>query len=121
MIKLADRAAEEDTKEDLLLYSVLAKTQARRSDIPSIDHAIENFIFSNFGISVDFDVSDALSRLLADGLVTETSDGELRALPPTQAAQHLDQKWDVFLDHLSDFGQNDEGQEFAGHSGSGLA
>ena len=116
MIKLADRAAEEDIKEEVLLYSVLAKEVARREDLPAIDHAIENYLKTSFGVSVNFDLEDALDRLIADGIVTEAPDGRLITLPPKEAALHLDAKWDQFLDNITDEGP-DEGQEFEGIPG----
>jgi len=102
LIKLADRAAEEDVKEEMLLYSVLAKEHANRSDLPAIDAAIEQYLQASFGVSVDFDLEDALGRLLSDGIVSEEADGTLRTLGPHEAALHLDAKWDVFLDNLPD-------------------
>ncbi len=102
LIKLADRAAEEDVKEEMLLYSVLAKESANRSDLPAIDAAIEQYLQASFGVSVDFDLEDALDRLLADGIVSEAADGTLRTLGPHEAALHLDAQWDVFLDNLPD-------------------
>lgn len=113
LIKLADRAAEEDVKEEMLLYSVLAKETASRKDLAAIDRAIEKYLTASFGISVDFDLEDALDRLIADGLVTETADGRLMTLDPRAAAQHLDARWDVFLDNLPDPGDT-EGQELEG-------
>ncbi|MCC7252859.1 TMEM143 family protein [Hyphomicrobium sp.] len=110
LIKLADRAAEEDVKEEMLLYSVLAKERAKHSDLPAIDAAIEQYLTASFGVHVDFDLEDALSRLIADGIVTEEADGTLRTLGPSEAAMHLDAKWDVFLDNLSDL-EEDEGRE----------
>jgi len=102
MIKLADRAAEEDIKEEVLLYSVLAKETARRSDLKAVDAAIEEYLSKAFGISSDFDISDALERLVHDGIVAEGADGVLRCLPPRDAALHLDAMWDKFLDNLPD-------------------
>jgi hypothetical protein len=102
MIKLADRAAEEDFKEEILLYSVLAKERAHRSDLSAIDGAIEQYVLSTFGQDVNFDLEDALSRLMADGIVTQASNGELTTLPPREAALHLDAMWDQLLDNLPD-------------------
>jgi hypothetical protein len=110
LIKLADRAAEEDVKEEILLYSVLAKEKAKHSDLPSIDAAIERYLLASFGVAVDFDLEDALSRLIADGIVVEERDGTLRTLGPKDAATHLDAKWDVFLDNLPD-PDGEEGRE----------
>lgn len=112
LIKLADRAAEEDVKEEMLLYSVLAKERATRADLVDIDRAIERYLSSSFGVAVDFDLDDALSRLLADGLVREDADGRLVTLPPQEAAKHLDAKWDMLLDNLP--GLELEGEEFEG-------
>ncbi len=114
MITLADRAAEEDIKEEILLYSVLSKEPARRSDIKAIDTAIERYLKSQFGVDVDFDVHDALGRLIKDGVVTETEDGVLHTLPPIAAAEHIDNKWDLLLDELPDQPVIAEGLEFEG-------
>jgi hypothetical protein len=102
LIKLADRAAEEDIKEEILLYTVLAKEQVRRHELKAVDHAIESYLKAVFDVQVDFDIADALERLIADGLVTEGSDGVFHCLPPREAAQHIDRMWDSFLDHLGD-------------------
>jgi len=103
MIKLIDRAAEEDVKEEMLLYSVLAKEKANRRDLKAIDIAIEQYLKSAFGLDIDFDLDDALSRLLADGLVAEDANGDLHTLPPYEASLHIDAQWDVLLDNLPDF------------------
>jgi hypothetical protein len=115
MLKLAARAAEADIKEEMLLYSVLAKERARRQDLPDIDAAIEQYLNESFGVSVDFDIPDALQRLIADGIVTERSDGTLSTLPPAEAALHIDRKWDVFLDELPE-PVSAEGMEFEGNA-----
>ena len=100
MIKLADRAAEEDFKEEMLLYCVLAKTPTRREHLNDVDRGIENYLKKTFEIHVDFDLSEALGRLIDDGLVSEDQTGLLIVLKPTEAASHIDAKWDVFLDNL---------------------
>jgi len=114
MLKLAARAAEEDIKEEMLLYSVLAKERARRQDLPDIDVAIEQYLSASFGVTVDFDIPDALQRLIADGIVTERPDGTLSTLPPREAALHVDAMWDRFLDELPD-PVSAEGMEFEGN------
>lgn len=111
MTLLADRAAEEDIKEEVLLYSVLAKAPVARHELPDVDRAIEQNLLNTFGINVNFDVSDALSRLERDGLVSELADGTLRALPPGEAAAHIDRLWDGYLDALPPVG-GEAGEEF---------
>jgi hypothetical protein len=110
MIKLSECGADEDVKEEILLYSVLAKEPAKRSDLKLIDAAVEKYLRTTFDIQVDFDLPDALDRLIADGIVREDADGTLHTLAPVEAARHLDAKWDRFLDDLPD-GATQEGLE----------
>jgi hypothetical protein len=108
--KLADRAAEEDFKEEILLYSVLAKEPVRRSELREVDSAIQDYIEHTFGLQVDFELDDALGRLIEDGLVSEAPDGTLKALQPAAAADHIDAMWDRILDMLPDMSDT-AGQE----------
>ena len=102
ILKVAARAAEEDIKEEMLLYSVLCKEKASRADLPTIDQAIEQYLTRTFGVRIDFDLEDALGRLIQDGIVKESADGTLTTLPPAAAATHIDGLWDRFLDDLPD-------------------
>lgn len=102
ILKIAARAAEEDLKEEMLLYSVLAKEPANRSDLPAIDAAIEDYLERVFGVPVDFEIEDALERLVRDGVVAEDAEGNFSAMPPDQALLHIDHLWDHFLDELPD-------------------
>jgi hypothetical protein len=110
MTLLADRAAEEDLKEEMLLYSVLAKERVNVANLRQVDEAIEGYLATTFKIDVDFDVDDALHRLKEEGIVTELPDGTLEALPPHAAALHIDKLWDACLDNLPDLVVH-EGQE----------
>jgi hypothetical protein len=105
LIKLASRAAEEDMKEEILLYAVLAKGPVRRSDLPEVDRVIERYMEETFGVDVDFEIEDALERLIAEGIVSEAADGTLHTLPPAEAARLIDRKWDAFLDLLPGSGE----------------
>jgi hypothetical protein len=100
ILKIAARGAEEDIKEEILLYSVLAKEKASRADMPAIDQAIEHYLLRTFGVTVDFEIDDALDRLIRDGIVTEAADGTFKTLAPAAAAAKIDAMWDQFLDHL---------------------
>ena len=102
MTLLADRAAEEDIKEEMLLYGVLAKERVNVRDLRQVDEAIEEYLKATFGIEVNFDVDDALQRLKAEGIVNELPDGTLETLPPREAALHIDKLWDACLDNLPD-------------------
>jgi hypothetical protein len=110
MTLLADRAAEEDVKEEMLLYSLLAKERVNIADLRQVDEAIEDYLKDTFSIDVDFDVADALRRLEADGIVTELPGGILQALSPREAALRVDKLWDASLDNLPDM-VAEEGRE----------
>jgi hypothetical protein len=113
MTLLADRAAEEDVKEEMLLYSVLAKERVNICNLRQVDEAIEQYLKDTFDINVDFDVDDALQRLKQEGIVTELADGTLETLPPREAGLHIDKLWDVCLDNLPDI-TVEEGHEIDG-------
>ena len=99
---LADRAAEEDFKEEMLLYCMLARRRVNVRDIKTIDGEIEQYLSETFKVDVNFDVEDALQRLKDEGVVSELADGTLQVLPPHEAALHIDKLWDTCLDQLPD-------------------
>jgi len=107
---LAERAAEEDVKEEMLLYSVLAKEGVNVRDLKAVDEAIERYLKHTFNIDVDFDVQDAFKRLKEEGLVAELPDGTLQTLRPHEATQQIDKLWDRSLDDLPDM-VREEGAE----------
>ncbi|MFM2422188.1 MAG: hypothetical protein RL291_718 [Pseudomonadota bacterium] len=98
---IAARAADQDAKEDILLYSVLVKDKINRAHLKDVDEGVESFIFSTFRIEADFETEEALERLLADGLIRQAADGTLSALPPVEAAKQIDKMWDGYLDTLA--------------------
>jgi hypothetical protein len=116
MTLLADRAAEEDLEEEMLLYGVLAKERVNVRDLRQIDEAIELYLKDTFSIEVNFDVDDALQRLRAEGIVNELADGTLETLPPREAALRIDKLWDACLDDLPDI-VLEEGRETVDASG----
>jgi hypothetical protein len=113
MTLLADRAAEEDIKEEMLLYSILAKERVNSRDLRQVDAAIEQYLKTTFDIDVNFDVDDALQRLKAEGIVNELPDGTLETLPPHEATSRIDKLWDACLDNLPDI-VVEEGREVEG-------
>ena len=115
MTLLAERAAEEDVKEEILLYALLAKEKVHQSQLPDVDKAIERYLDNTFGIDVNFDVSDALRRLKEEGVVTLDEGGYLDTLGPGPAADHIDVLWDRYLDDLVDH-DSQEGVEYEGEA-----
>ena len=115
MTLLAERAAEEDLKEEILLYSLLAKEEVYLADLKLADAAVERYLSTTFGVDVNFDVEDALHRLKRDGIVTVMPNGRLKTLPPAEAWAHIDMLWDRYLDDLPDL-VPDEGYEYEGEA-----
>jgi uncharacterized protein DUF3754 len=95
---IADGAEEEDAKEDMLLYAFLARHPSKHAALPELKAMVTSFLHGRCGVSVNFDVEDALKRLRADGLVTADADGNFSAIAPEDARAHLDRLWDRLLD-----------------------
>lgn len=94
---LANRAEEEDVKEEMLLYSVLATEPVHRDDLPTIKDRVSAYLQQEFNVDVSFDIHDALERLMRDGVVREAPDGLLLTLAPMAALEHFDAMWDGYL------------------------
>ncbi len=86
---LADEAIEQETKEEMLLYSALAKERATMADVPALEAAIERYLAGAFDVKSGFHVEAALLRLIRDGLVEVLADGTLATLPPGEANARL--------------------------------
>jgi hypothetical protein len=98
MTLIADNAEEEDVKEDMLLYAFLAQSSSHQEALSQARAAISGFIKERCEVSVGYDAEDALRRLLADGPVKNDPDGNLTAIAPAEASDHLDTLWDRLLD-----------------------
>lgn len=95
---LANRAEEEDIKEEMLLYTVLAKERVHEREMLDVQAAVEQYLQSEFSRVVTFDAMEALGRLIRDGVVRRADDGTLEALSPLEGRKHLDKLWDGYLD-----------------------
>jgi len=94
---LSNRAEEEDVKEEMLLYSVLATEPVHRSELPAIRDRVSAYLLQEFNVDVAFDIYDALDRLMRDKVVREAPDGLLLTLSPHAALEHFDALWDGYL------------------------
>lgn len=102
MAVLAERGEEEDIKEELLLYTLLARTTMRRAELGNAKLAIEHYLETEFEVRVNFDVQDALERLLKTGILTEAADGTLTAMQPLEGTLHIDKMWDKYLNRVAE-------------------
>ncbi|MBT8435365.1 MAG: DUF3754 domain-containing protein [Gammaproteobacteria bacterium] len=93
--RLANDAEEEESKEAILAYYFLlvSPESLTRSDL---DRAIERWFDSQWNCQLDFEIDDALHKLLDLGLV-ETSGERLKAVPVNQGIRILDQRWDNYF------------------------
>ena len=97
---LADMAAEQDVKEEILLYAAVVGRDVSRAKLPDLDRDIEAWLRGEFNVDPDLEIDEALERLLADRILTENEEGVISALPPDKAAEMIDRHWDNYLNNL---------------------
>lgn len=92
--RLVDDAEEEECKEAILAYYfLLVQGAMTRSEL---DASIENWLAENWQCEVDFEIDDALNKLLALSMVSEEN-GQLSALALDQSIKKLDYRWDNYF------------------------
>jgi Protein of unknown function (DUF3754) len=92
---LIGEAEDQDWKEVLLAYYGLL-TEAGPVASAELDARIEGLLARALGVSADFEIDHALSRLRGYDLVIET-DGGLVAAPLSDALARLDREWKGLL------------------------
>jgi hypothetical protein len=97
--QVVDSAEEEEFKEALLAYYFLW----RGSDEPEpwtnsrLQNRVETFLLEKTHLAIDFEVSDAVNKLIRLGLVQANAQGHLAAVPIEQGLQILDEQWDDYF------------------------
>ena len=87
-------AEEEEFKEALLSYLFLLQSESGMT-ADALDAAIEAWFSKTYGVSIDFEIEDALAKLERLDLCSkETS--VYKAIPLPEACHGLAQKWDAF-------------------------
>ncbi|MDX1728263.1 MAG: TMEM143 family protein [Pseudoalteromonas tetraodonis] len=89
---LIDAAEEEDTKEALLAYTFLLKSEKGLS-AQMLDEQIETWFKTKYKCELDFEISDALEKLTRMRLVTRTN-YVYSAINLDHAKTILDERWD---------------------------
>jgi hypothetical protein len=92
---LIDSAEEEECKEAILAYYFLI-TQEGPMAMQQLDEKIELWFKKKFDFEIDFEITDALSKLQRFGIVKLT-DGQYTALPIKTAQVKLDAQWDALF------------------------
>jgi hypothetical protein len=93
-----DAAEDEEFKEALLAYYLLWRSERDGDTEPwtpdQLDAAVEAFLKGRCGVDVDFEIGDALRKLVRLGLVHLRPGDRLAACPIDRALPLLDQQWD---------------------------
>jgi hypothetical protein len=93
--RLANDAEEEESKAAILAYYFLLTSEDPLSRA-ELDRAVESWFESSWQCAVNFEIDDALHKLLTLGLVTE-SGGRFSALSIDDGIRLLDQRWDNYF------------------------
>ena len=98
--RLIDDAEEEECKEAMLAYYFLLSREGL-NQTSLLDDSIENWFRESWGCELDFEVEDALAKLVELGLVRRNSDTELadvlEAKPLDQGIALMNTRWDQYF------------------------
>ena len=90
---LIDAAEEEDCKEAILAYTFLLQAPTEGLTDEQIDQQIEQWFKDKYDCELDFDVADALEKLVRMELVNY-SGTHYTPRPMNEAVKVLDEYWD---------------------------
>jgi len=89
---LLDQALDEDIKEALLAYFVLLQAGDEFLNRDEVKQKAEELLQTHYGVSIDFEISDALTKLRKDGLVNQKGE-TYQAVNASQACDYLEKHW----------------------------
>ena len=92
---LIDSAEEEETKETILSYYHLL-ISGKTLSLKELDKIIEDWFDNKYSCRIDFDMQDAINKLIRLGLVKENNN-KFKALPLQDANKKLDALWDGYF------------------------
>lgn len=93
--RLLDEAEEQEFREVLLAWWLLRQSGFAAVTSEQLDRAAEAWLQRKLGLTVDFEVSDALAKLVRMGLCREMPGGKFRAVDLEAALVALDRSWDA--------------------------
>ncbi len=91
--RVGSMGGDEDTKEVLLAYAVLARAGEPLAP-DELARRVEALLFERYRARVTFDVHDALHKLEELAVCARTPDGRHGALPIDAALRNVDRAWD---------------------------
>lgn len=100
LYRVVTEAEEQEWREALLGYFFLWKRAKPEGwTLTQLDDYIELYLEGEAKIKVDFEVEDAMGKLLRLGMVEEMPGPRYRAVPIQQALEKLDYAWDNFFQY----------------------
>lgn len=93
---IVDLAESQEVKEAVLAYVFLSSNPNGISE-DQLDERVENWLEQTFGVIVDFEVDDALSKL-SDMKLLRSDNGHYTVVDPHVALEILDDYWDGLYD-----------------------
>jgi hypothetical protein len=100
LARLLDEAEEQENREAALAYFFLWRQPIGRGmTADALDRQIEQFLAGVLGRAVDFEVDDALAKLLRLGLAHQGPDDSYFATPIYKSLETLDRAWDNYFQY----------------------
>jgi hypothetical protein len=94
LFRLLNEAEEQEFREAVLAYLfLLTEAGSTGWKREQLDDAIEEFLEKTVGLKVDFEIGDAIDKLLHFQLVEAQGDGRMRAVPLPEAIAALGRAW----------------------------
>jgi hypothetical protein len=95
LFRLLDEVEEQEFREAILAYFLLSRvTDTNGWSEQRLDEEAESLLLNTLGRDVDFEVDDALEKLVRLNLVEELPSGNFRAVPLAESLRRLDHAWD---------------------------
>jgi hypothetical protein len=99
LCRLIDEAEEQEFRETVLAYYLLWRdAPAEGWTIEQLDEAAESYLEESTGLKVDFEVDDALEKLLRMD-IGRCRNGRYTVIDIKDALVRLDEEWDNFFDY----------------------
>lgn len=96
MFRLLDETEEQEVREVLLAYFYLWRYAGEHGwTTDELDNYIELDLERRLKLEIDFEIGDAMRKLVAAAIVTET-EGRYQAVPLVQAQAQLDYLWERY-------------------------
>ncbi len=100
LTRLLDEAEEQENREAALAYFFLWRQgDARHLTAGELDRQIERFLAATLGRPIDFEVDDALAKLVRLGLAHPGADGRYSVMSLDKSLEILDYKWDNYFSY----------------------